>query len=88
VPVWNARTESYVLNFHGRATLASSKNIQLLHWPDGRPPRTSASPGVRAASELPTLLYGKVDKDAYNLDYSYPLSAYHAFVVAISVTDW
>lgn len=87
VPVWNARTESYVLNFHGRATLASSKNVQLVHWEGGSPPHVGETDSTNS-KELPTLLYGKVDRDTYNLDYKFPLSAYHAFVIAISVTDW
>ena len=66
----------------------------LLHWPKGRPARLSSTPAPGAggkapsAKSLPTLLYGKVDRDTYNLDFQFPLSAYHAFVIAISVTDW
>lgn len=93
VPVWNARTESYVLNFHGRATLASSKNVQLLHWAGGVSPMldrgaAAAEGSSKGKDQLPTLLYGKVDRDTYNLDYKFPLSAFHAFVIGISVTDW
>jgi len=107
VPVWNSRTESYVLNFHGRATLASSKNLQLVNFNPGeldaqslsRPPsvpgsRKASPPQQRGAKpaqrkgELPTFLFGKVDRDLYNLDYQYPLSAFHAFAIAVSVTDW
>jgi len=100
VPVWNQRTESYVLNFHGRATLASSKNLQLVRFDPHKDKaatlgRRDADAFGRAeqtlskgSKELPTFLYGKVDKDTYNLDYQYPLSAFHAFVIAVSVTDW
>lgn len=30
-PQWNEETQSYVLNFNGRVTLASVKNFQLVH---------------------------------------------------------
>src|SRR5687767_4738997 len=30
-PQWNEATQSYVLNFGGRVTLASVKNFQLVH---------------------------------------------------------
>lgn len=30
VPAWNAETQSYVLNFHGRVTQASVKNFQIV----------------------------------------------------------
>lgn len=84
LPVWNARNASYVLNFFGRATLASSKNVQLVDGADDGADGRSKG----AAKDLPTLLFGKVDKDTFNLDFKYPLSAYHAFVIALSVSDW
>ena len=30
-PVWNQDTQSFVLNFHGRVTMASVKNFQIIH---------------------------------------------------------
>lgn len=30
-PQWNEETQSYVLNFGGRVTLASVKNFQIVH---------------------------------------------------------
>lgn len=30
-PQWNDETQSYVLNFNGRVTLASVKNFQVVH---------------------------------------------------------
>ena len=29
-PVWNEKTKSYVLNFHGRVTKSSVKNFQIV----------------------------------------------------------
>jgi hypothetical protein len=37
-PTWNEETQSYVLNFFGRVTVASVKNFQIIHEED----RTSA----------------------------------------------
>lgn len=33
-PQWNDNTQSYVLNFHGRVTVASVKNFQLIQETD------------------------------------------------------
>ena len=36
-------TQSFVLNFYGRVTLASVKNFQIIH-PNDRAPRRAAAP--------------------------------------------
>lgn len=33
-PIWNEETQSFVLNFHGRVTMASVKNFQVIHEKD------------------------------------------------------
>ena len=33
-PMWNEDTQSFVLNFHGRVTIASVKNFQVIHKDD------------------------------------------------------
>ena len=65
----------YTLEYNGRATLASVKNIQL----------------VPEHHHEPTLLFqmGKVseEEDRFNLDWRAPLSAIQAFGIALAVFD-
>jgi hypothetical protein len=35
-PQWNEESQSYVLNFNGRVTMASVKNFQIVHDNDGK----------------------------------------------------
>ncbi|KAH7352130.1 hypothetical protein KP509_19G031400 [Ceratopteris richardii] len=72
VPQWNKELRSYCLNFHGRATHASIKNFQLV---------------TEFNDEHILLQLGKVGKNMFTLDYSYPLSALQAFSIAISTLD-
>lgn len=60
-PKWNKESNMYQLDFQGRATLASCKNIQLS-------PRVGAENDVR-------FLIGKVHDNTFNIDFSAPFSA-------------
>ncbi|CAI5512591.1 unnamed protein product [Closterium sp. Naga37s-1] len=56
----------WCLNFRGRVTVASVKNFQLIE---------GGGPGND--SDKPVLLqFGKIDKDAFTMDYRYPLTAF------------
>ena len=68
-PVWNEDSGSYVLNFNNRVTQASVKNFQLV--PD-------------IDSDYIVLQFGRVGSDSFTLDYRYPLTAVHAFAIALS----
>ena len=71
-PRWSEALQAFCLNFHGRVSMASVKNIQIVqHEHDVRP----------------TLQFGKVDDDVFTLDYAQPLSALQAFMIAITSTD-
>jgi len=78
LPTWDARAESWTLQFNGRCTLASSRNFQL---------QESAAP---AASEKkgPVLLYGKMDQNDFTMDYQQPLSMLQAFAACLSSWAW
>ena len=66
LPKWNGRTQSFELAFHGRAKLASERNLQLVQrFPQGK--------------ERLMLLCGKLEEDEYALDFAHPLSPVHAF---------
>ena len=68
-PTWDAKQESYVLPFFGRVKLASAKNFQLIADGD---------------KDNILLLFGKVKKDHFSLDFRHPLTLLDAFGIAIA----
>jgi len=67
-PIWNEATQSYQLNYYGRASIASVKNFQLIH-PDN--------------DNQIFLQLGKISKDTFILDFQYPFSPVLAFGTAM-----
>ena len=72
-PKWNATAKMYQLDFHGRATLASCKNVQLTD--------------VGGNGNDARLLVGKVGDNTFNVDFSTPFSALQAFGFALVVFE-
>ena len=72
-PRWNEQMQAYCLNFDGRVTEASVKNFQLAD--------------SRDETETTLLQFGKVGKDAFTMDYAYPMSALQAFAICLSSFD-
>ena len=72
-PKWNALQEAYQLDFGGRATMASCKNIELL-------PNSAAD-----TLEDVCFLMGKVEKNRFNIDFKAPFSAVQAFAQALVI---
>jgi len=72
-PKWNPVSNMYQLDFHGRATMASCKNIQL-HAKDGDPASVN-------------FLMGKVEENKFNVDFKGPFSCVQAFAFALIVFD-
>ena len=68
-PRWDKKIGSYALPFYGRVKLASAKNFQLITADD---PNTIY------------LIFGKIKKDVFCLDFRPPLTAVDAFAVAIA----
>ena len=68
MPDWNSSSQTYNLNFNGRVTQASVKNFQLIDSRDGRV----------------VMQFGRIGKDLFTLDYSYPLCPLQAFGIALS----
>jgi tubby-related protein 1 len=71
-PKWNDQVNAYVLNFHGRVTMASVKNFQLIEASD---------------PEAVLLQFGRVEQDKFTMDFMSPLTACQAFGLCLSSFD-
>ncbi|KAL3505789.1 hypothetical protein ACH5RR_031171 [Cinchona calisaya] len=78
-PRWHEQLQCWCLNFHGRVTVASVKNFQLVASPE------NTQPGPE--HEKVILQFGKVAKDVFTMDYRYPISAFQAFAICLSSFD-
>ncbi|XP_031261952.1 tubby-like F-box protein 3 [Pistacia vera] len=78
-PRWHEQLQCWCLNFHGRVTVASVKNFQLVASPENGP--------ARPEHEKIILQFGKVGKDLFTMDYRYPISAFQAFAICLSSFD-
>ncbi|XP_059632676.1 tubby-like F-box protein 3 isoform X2 [Cornus florida] len=78
-PRWHEQLQCWCLNFHGRVTVASVKNFQLVASPENG----QAGP----EHEKVILQFGKVGKDVFTMDYRYPISAFQAFAICLSSFD-
>ncbi|KAM7260016.1 hypothetical protein ACFE04_015757 [Oxalis oulophora] len=79
-PRWHEQLHCWCLNFHGRVRQASVKNFQLVASPENGGP-------VGPQHEKIILQFGKVEKDVFTMDYSYPISAFQAFAICLSSFD-
>jgi len=73
-PKWNDQVGAYVLNFNGRVTRASVKNFQLCD--------------LQRDPDTVVMQFGRVGKDAFTMDFQYPLCALQAFGIALSSFDY
>ena len=71
-PRWNEQIGGYVLNFHGRVTMASVKNFQIVDPEE---------------QNTVTLQFGKVSKDEFTMDLQYPMTIFQAFAIALTSFD-
>ena len=72
-PRWNEQMQAYCLNFNGRVTHASVKNFQLVDEADD--------------DERVMLQFGKVGKDMFTMDFTWPMSALQAFAICLTSFD-
>uniref|UniRef100_A0A0E0L5P3 Tubby C-terminal domain-containing protein n=1 Tax=Oryza punctata TaxID=4537 RepID=A0A0E0L5P3_ORYPU len=77
-PHWHEHLQCWCLNFHGRVTVASVKNFQLLTTAD------PSHPDSIGDEETVLLQSGKLDSDIFTMDYRQPLSAFQAFAICHS----
>lgn len=73
-PQWNDGLQAYVLDFHSRVTMASVKNFQLIDENDPK--------------ENVLLQFGRVAKDEFTMDISYPLSPLQGFGICLTSFDY
>ncbi|XLR22103.1 hypothetical protein HN51_068352 [Arachis hypogaea] len=73
-PRWHEQLQCWCLNFHGRVTIASVKNFQLVASTENGP----------AGPEHDKI---KVGKDLFTMGYRYPISAFQAFAICLSSFD-
>ncbi|XP_075486868.1 tubby-like F-box protein 6 [Primulina tabacum] len=78
-PRWHEQLQCWCLNFHGRVTVASVKNFQLVASPENGL--------VGPEHDKIILQFGKVGKDVFTMDYRYPISAFQAFTICLSSFD-
>ncbi|XP_054812147.1 tubby-like F-box protein 7 [Prosopis cineraria] len=76
-PRWHDHLQCWCLNFHGRVTIASVKNFQLVATVD------RSQPGGKGVEET-VLQFGKVGDDTFTMDYRKPLSAFQAFAICLT----
>lgn len=77
-PRWHEQLQCWCLNFHGRVTVASVKNFQLVATVD------QSQPGGKGDEETVLLQFGKVADDTFTMDYRQPLSAFQAFAICLT----
>lgn len=83
-------TQSYVLNFHGRVTVASVKNFQIVHQDDGT---STISLNIHYESWMVEtvnyiiLQFGRIGEDAFTMDVQYPMSLMQAFAITLTSFD-
>ncbi|THU58826.1 hypothetical protein C4D60_Mb03t18540 [Musa balbisiana] len=77
-PRWHAQLQCWCLNFRGRVTVASVKNFQLV--------ASDEIGSVSQEQEKVILQFGKVGKDLFTMDYSYPISAFQAFAICLKTS--
>ncbi|XP_021287472.1 tubby-like F-box protein 7 [Herrania umbratica] len=77
-PRWHEHLQCWCLNFHGRVTVASVKNFQLVATVD------QSQPGGKGDEETVLLQFGKVGDDTFTMDYRQPLSAFLAFAICLT----
>nr|CAB3464735.1 unnamed protein product [Digitaria exilis] len=77
-PRWHEHLQCWCLNFHGRVTVASVKNFQLV--------ATAGSGGPWGVGDEETVIlqFGKIEDDAFTMDYRQPLSPFQAFAICLT----
>lgn len=90
-PMWNENSQVYQLDFGGRVTQESAKNFQIeflnkqvsgVVYVPIRKKRCRPTDVQLPCSQV--MQFGRIDANAYTLDFQYPFSALQAFAVALA----
>ena len=82
-PMWNENSQVYQLDFGGRVTQESAKNFQIEFR--GKQVNTLRNFAVMLCIfGFQVMQFGRIDGNAYTLDFQYPFSALQAFAVALA----
>lgn len=74
IPIWDARRQTFTINFYGRVRHPSSKNFQLV-----------ADESV--ADSDPIVQFGRWSDDVFHIDGMHPFSCVQVFALALSMFD-
>ena len=77
-PEWSANLNAWTLNFSGRVKQPSKRNFMLVIQQDDQLLVNEFG------QKKPLLRFGKISKDRYALDFSYPLSPVQAMGIALT----
>ena len=77
-PEWSAKLNAWTLNFSGRVKQPSKRNFMLVIQQDDQLLVNEFG------QKKPLLRFGKISKDRYALDFSYPLSPVQAMGIALT----
>lgn len=85
-PRWHEQLQCWCLNFHGRVTVASVKNFQLVSSSSSGGAATNHESSLQGKGDEDTVLlqFGRVDDDLFTMDYRHPLSAFQAFSICLT----
>ncbi|KAK2088875.1 Tubby- protein 2 [Saguinus oedipus] len=81
-PLWNHEKRVFVLDFHGRVTMTSVKNFQIMHPKDRELLETNLA--LVGWAEQLVLQFGRVAPDKFTMDFCFPLSPLQAFAICLS----
>lgn len=74
-PIWNESTQTWKMDFGGRVETASKKNFKL---------QRVNGPNIQDPSKDWLMLFGKVSKHRFSLDFKYPLTVVQAMSIAMT----
>merc|ERR1712194_331178 len=77
-PVWDARRQTFTINFFGKVRQPSSKNFQLME-----PDLLTGN----VIDDAPVVQFGRWTEEIFNLDGMWPFSIVQIFALALSTFD-
>lgn len=82
--MWNENSQVYQLDFGGRVTQESAKNFQIEFRGKQVSQLKYFGMQIFIWFSVQVMQFGRIDGNAYTLDFQYPFSALQAFSVALA----